>query len=687
MSMFDRRGDPVVRIHAIHALAEKLHVTDTSDFRTVMEERLADARAGRMGDAEVRHFSEAIDLLQRLEAFDHPWVFGNRYLNHRFISTDPICPSCASTVPHRTILVCPTCNSPGPWTMQEKVLQSSYAHYALAEQVAQLVNNELLLDGRNRADGMATAMPRGGAKSTWLCEIVAEWLVLTGRSNCLLLLSNTTTQVIERAIEIKDELESNELIIKDFGKQAATRQERRIWKQDDFVLASGARVVARGAMQSMRGVKNKEHRPDVVISDDSDDEKYMTTADQSRKLLDWWDTRVIPACHPNSLFMFHGTVLGEQALLWQLMKGNRGLTSAKMTIKAMQDGPGCEKCGMPTSRVGPFDCPVCDAPRTAVAPHSFWGSRFTVQALESIKRKIGHWAWQSEFQQEPHDDSTSWFEKDWLDDALAAGEELAPVPRTRRRIIPWSIIANTLNGAEAVSLATKLNPAYETRDGELGPYQMILHSWDPAWARAKPREQMSCWMAGLAVGLTWDDRMDVFWMDRARGLKTHSDYRRWMYETWIDYAIPGGDVERQGQAGMIVERNGAGVIFQSDVEENWGSVPLIDHQTGVEKHSLEDGIPGMASWFKDRRVIIRGFDEPDDGRERIPGLPGMTPRSELAEELVYELRMSGRCQYTDMMMTLWFAWAYMNRWIRDVRDPARYEELARRTQRMRRFTK
>lgn len=565
--------------------------------------------------------------------------------------------------------------------MEERALPSSYIHYALVEQVDQLVNNELTLPGGvYRADGMTTAIPRGGAKSTWLCEIVSEWLLQTERSRCLLLLSNTINQVIERAVEIRDELEGNDLMVQDFGVQSATRQEKRIWTQEDFVLANGSRCVARGAMQSMRGVKNKQYRPDVVVSDDSDDEKYMTTPEQSRKLLDWWDTRVVPACHPNALYMFHGTVLGEMALLWQQMTGNRGVTSAKMIIKAIQEGPGCSVCGMPASRVGPFNCPVCAVVRTAIAPHSFWGARFTVQALEAVRRKIGHWAWQSEYQQEPHDDSTSWYEKEWLDWAIKAGEKLESVPIERRRVIPWSIISCTLTGEEAVRLAGIHDPAYLPRDDEVGPYQILLQCWDPAWAdskRTKLRDQKTCWMAGVVMGLTWDDRIDIMWLDRARGLPSNSEYRAWMHDSWLEHAVPGGGVERQGQVGMIIERNGGGVIFQSDVEEHWGSVPMLDHLTGVEKHSLEDGIPGMASWFKDKRIIIRGAG-PKERENAKPGEPGhMTPQ-ELAEELAYELRMSGRSQYTDMLMSIWFGWAYINRWIRDRRDPARYDELARR---------
>ena len=140
-----------------------------------------------------------------------------------------------------------------------------------------------------------------------------------------------------------------------------------------------------------------------------------------------------------------------------------------------------------------------------------------------------------------------------------------------------------------------------------------------------------------------------------------------MYDVWTNNVMPAGGVETRGQTGMIIEQNAAGVIFQFGMEEHWGSVPLISHITGAEKHDLEDGVPGMASSFESGKFVIRAGGNP---RQR-----------ELADELVYELRQSGRSMYKDLLMSLWFGWAYIQRWIRDVRDPARYDELARRDRR------
>jgi hypothetical protein len=663
MDGFDRKGNSEARASAELALRAALGIDSEDEINSALQTVLLRAASDDISTQELADLEKVLDLKERLDAFDSLWLFGQRYFRHKFVSTDPICESCGNEVPHRTLLVCPTCKAHGPWLIREHKVQSSYVHMFLTEQVSRLVDGRLYLNGGTHfADGMVTAMPRGGAKSTWLCEITATWLILTGRARCLLLLSNTTDQVTERVNEIKTELEENERLIEDFGEQSAKRHESRTWTKDEFILPNGARVLGKGAMQSMRGVKNRQYRPDVVLADDADDDKFVTTPEQAGKVWSWWDSRVVPSCHPNAVYMINGTVIAELALLWQVMRGHRGTTFAKRIFGAIQDFPGCAKCGAPQEELGAIQCEACGQESESISPSSYWGARFSIQALETIRHRVGHWAWQTEYMQAPHDGATSWFQQEWIDAAFR--RDLPPLRPDQRRVIPWQIIATTLTGEEAVKLATMVDRKYATAPGDFGPYQVIVQSWDPAWARAKPKDQMNAYMAGVSIGLTWDDKFDLFWSNRVKALPGTAAYREMLYREWIDNGVPAGGVERPGQTGMIIERNAAGVMFQYDVEEHWSSVPLIDHQTGAEKHDLIDGIPGLASSFRDRRFIVRagGSDE----------------MMKAMDELVYELRHSGQSMYKDMLMATWFGWAYIQRWVRDIRDPARYDELCRR---------
>ena len=662
MRILDHDVYSQVKRVAMVALSDALGVPELKVKATVSA-LLRAAENGELSEVELDHLQGIIDDAERVNAIDSPWTFGQRYMRSKFVSTDPLCPKCDNFVPHRTLIKCPTCQGFGPWRMVERALPSSHVHTVLTERVAGIFNNTLMSSETSRADGMYTAVPRGGAKSTWLCEITTLWAILTGRSRCVLVLSNIAAQASERALEIKTDLESNELIVADFGIQEATRHsDKRKWVQDDFILANGSRVVAGSTGGTIRGIKNQQHRPDLIIADDADDAKYLTTDEQADKLYEWWDRVIVPACDPNAITFMHGTVVGDKSLLWKGISGGRGATAVKTVIPAIRDMPGCRICGLPSESVGPMDCPVCDKQTEAVSPSSFWGARFTVEALQAIRRKIGHWAFEAEYQQRAHDNTNSWWEKPWVDRSRVIAP---PVPPDMRRIIPWQLVSASITSEEMVARASKLHTslAPKRKPHDYGPYQLIVQGYDPAWAREKDSaKKKNAYMASITGGLTYDDKF-VFWgISRERGMLP-KQYRTWMYDLWQQHATVDGPSELvRGQTGMIIERNAAGVIFQSDVEDYWPSIPVIDHQTGTNKHSLETGIPGMAGAWQDNRVIVLG-DEDD----------------EHVRAFCSELALSGKGPQKDLLMAAWIVWLYMTTWLNRRRDPARYEELVRRT--------
>ena len=119
------------------------------------------------------------------------------------------------------------------------------------------------------------------------------------------------------------------------------------------------------------------------------------------------------------------------------------------------------------------------------------------------------------------------------------------------------------------------------------------------------------------------------------------------------------------QLAMIIEENGGGIIFQGQIEDTWGSLrPYItNHHTGVDKWDLIEGIPGLASWVKTGKMIIRAG--------------GTDAQREHAVELIYELSMSGESRYKDLLMALWFGWSWFQKWMTK-RDEFRFNELVRR---------
>ena len=109
----------------------------------------------------------------------------------------------------------------------------------------------------------AIAAPRGHAKSTVISLQNVLHAALYGYKRYILLVSDTEAQAVSFLDAIKYELETNELLLRDFGEQAG-----KTWKTSSIVLSNGCRIDALGSGQKLRGRRNYERRPDLILCDD-----------------------------------------------------------------------------------------------------------------------------------------------------------------------------------------------------------------------------------------------------------------------------------------------------------------------------------------------------------------------------------------------------------------------------------
>ena len=109
---------------------------------------------------------------------------------------------------------------------------------------------------------------------------------------------------------IKDELEFNPLLREDFGDLVG-----KIWNAENIETSSGIKIKALGSGNKIRGLKNKESRPDLVICDDLEDDETVRSPEQRRKLKDWYYKALSKVGDKNTDFVFLGTVLHYDSLL------------------------------------------------------------------------------------------------------------------------------------------------------------------------------------------------------------------------------------------------------------------------------------------------------------------------------------------------------------------------------------
>lgn len=130
-----------------------------------------------------------------------------------------------------------------------------------------------------------TAQPwsRDHAKSVLHGVFLPIYLKFRGELKNMLLVSWSFNNAVELLIPIKKELESNQRLIHDFGKQIGLGT----WEAEKFVTRDGCSFRAIGAGQSPRGTRNEEARPDYILCDDIDHDDVVRNPKRLDKTWDW----------------------------------------------------------------------------------------------------------------------------------------------------------------------------------------------------------------------------------------------------------------------------------------------------------------------------------------------------------------------------------------------------------------
>ena len=183
-------------------------------------------------------------------------------------------------------------------------------HYALVDSLA----------GENQEQVVESF--RGSAKSTTVTCDLPLYLAFNGKTewfngdiNYAMIISETSTQAQDLIREIRNSYDESEAL------QAA--MELTIARSDELEFKIGNRyfsLVAKGAGQSMRGIKRRGNRPQVFLVDDLEDDEAVMNKESRRKLKNWFFKVLLPSRDPNNYKIFFvGTPLHDDSLLANLM--------------------------------------------------------------------------------------------------------------------------------------------------------------------------------------------------------------------------------------------------------------------------------------------------------------------------------------------------------------------------------
>lgn len=183
----------------------------------------------------------------------------------------------------------------GPRGQFDFFLAHYFSHYFTCEfgdqqrELIRLVQSYRGKDGRPPLRS-SVALSRGFGKSTILSLCGLLWLVLTRTWIFPVLISSNLDAAKEFLQKVIDETEDNPLLIADFPELQPARDRKNqfvSWRDTDIVFSCGARVLAKGFLNAIRGKRYRNFRPDALVIDDPDEERDVTSESTMRRKYRW----------------------------------------------------------------------------------------------------------------------------------------------------------------------------------------------------------------------------------------------------------------------------------------------------------------------------------------------------------------------------------------------------------------
>lgn len=218
----------------------------------------------------------------------------------------------------------------------------------------------------------ACAAPRGHAKSTIGLIINPMHFALFRKVGDISLLSASETFIINEIIRpIKREFETNEMLLRFFGELKTTK-----WSETYFVLKNGIAFEASGIGGQLRG-----GRRGLIGLDDLETNETVESEDQRVKLRNRVNKELMPKLFPEGQMTLFGTIIHPLSYLRNVIDTpNNGWF--KKIYRAYPDS--IQEKG-----------------------HELWPEMLPHEELQLRKSRMGSFAFQSEYMNEPVSDETS----------------------------------------------------------------------------------------------------------------------------------------------------------------------------------------------------------------------------------------------------------------------------------------
>ena len=239
-----------------------------------------------------------------------------------------------------------------------------------------------LLRPAERLAGAMFVEPREHGKTVRWSFAYVLWNIVTCKNRYALLIGASGDAARENLINIKLELEENELLLEDFGNLKG-----EIWRDDRIELSNETCIQAKGSGASMRGTRFRQYRPDLIVLDDVLKDDAVDSPSQRDKISRWLK-RVVFNLGKTAFFIWVNTIFHSDDPISRL-------------IEEVEAGKLKRWIAVRLSCLRPDGSPL-------------WPEDWSAEALEEKREQLGFDNFSTEYCNEPLSDEQRIIQKAWI---------------------------------------------------------------------------------------------------------------------------------------------------------------------------------------------------------------------------------------------------------------------------------
>jgi predicted phage terminase large subunit-like protein len=265
-----------------------------------------------------------------------------------------------------------------------EVIQNRELTEENANKLKKLVPDEFqsTFKARKNLRGIIDVEPRGHGKSTRMTFAFPLWQLLFKKSKFIIIIGASKDDAILQLENTRFALEENDNIIDDFGFLKGST-----WNKQFLSLTNGTAIVARGKGGSLRGLRKRQNRPDLIIVDDTFKDNEADSS-QIRDKVHKWFNKTIQPLGTEALIVIVNTITNEDDLPSRLLKDIK--ENRKNNWIGLRFSAEIKK-GVP-----------------------LWSERYTWKELKTLQNDLGSIAYAQEYLSKPLSDEDRIFKTSWI---------------------------------------------------------------------------------------------------------------------------------------------------------------------------------------------------------------------------------------------------------------------------------